>query len=107
MSEVMHWTIETWTSGCQEQQEYQIPSSLDLITYINDCIKPICYILSLPFRRQGKKVEAGTPPPDLMDKQISLVPPVIMDTAPLGKNFGDVINDVRPSYKQVCNNVDL
>lgn len=39
-------------------------------------------------------VEPGPQPPDLLDKQISLLPPVVVDAAPLGKNFGDVISDV-------------
>ncbi|PSS34619.1 Neutral ceramidase [Actinidia chinensis var. chinensis] len=42
----------------------------------------------------GQAVEAGPQPPDLLDKQISLLTPVIVDTTPLGVNFGDVKIDV-------------
>ncbi|GFY83728.1 Neutral/alkaline non-lysosomal ceramidase [Actinidia rufa] len=37
----------------------------------------------------GQAVEAGPQPPDLLDKQISLLIPVIVDTTPIGVNFGD------------------
>ncbi|KAB2080868.1 hypothetical protein ES319_A05G095100v1 [Gossypium barbadense] len=43
---------------------------------------------------KGQPVEAGMPPPDLLQKQISLLTPVIMDSTPAGKNFGDVSSDV-------------
>lgn len=36
------------------------------------------------------------PPPDLLQRQISLLTPVIMDSTPLGINFGDVSSDVPP-----------
>ncbi|KAK7333291.1 hypothetical protein VNO80_30056 [Phaseolus coccineus] len=39
-------------------------------------------------------VEAGPQPPDLLEKQISLLPPVVVDGVPLGVNFGDVCADV-------------
>ncbi|CAI9106900.1 OLC1v1006147C1 [Oldenlandia corymbosa var. corymbosa] len=42
----------------------------------------------------GKPVEGGPLPPDLLDKQISLLTPVVMDATPVGKKFGDVITDV-------------
>ncbi|XP_058215615.1 neutral ceramidase 1 [Rhododendron vialii] len=42
----------------------------------------------------GQAVEAGPQPPDLLDKQISLLTPVVVDTTPLGVNFGDVKIDV-------------
>ncbi|XP_057476210.1 neutral ceramidase 2-like isoform X2 [Actinidia eriantha] len=42
----------------------------------------------------GQAVEAGPQPPDLLDKQISLLTPVIVDTTPIGVNFGDVKIDV-------------
>nr|ATP85026.1 neutral ceramidase [Amorphophallus muelleri] len=39
-------------------------------------------------------VEPGPAPPDLLKKQMSLLPGVVMDAAPLGFNFGDVSDDV-------------
>ncbi|XP_042440807.1 neutral ceramidase-like [Zingiber officinale] len=42
----------------------------------------------------GKSVESKLEPPDLSDKQISLLPPVILDTTPLGVNFGDISTDI-------------
>lgn len=42
----------------------------------------------------GKPVEAGPQPPDLLDKQISLLPPVVVDATPPGVDFGDVKADV-------------
>ncbi|KAL1541121.1 Neutral ceramidase 2 [Salvia divinorum] len=42
----------------------------------------------------GKPVEPGPQPPDLLDKQISLLTPVVMDATPFGTQFGDVRADV-------------
>lgn len=42
----------------------------------------------------GESVPPGPPPPDLLDKQISLLPPVVVDATPAGVNFGDVSSDV-------------
>ncbi|CAA0816024.1 Neutral ceramidase, partial [Striga hermonthica] len=42
----------------------------------------------------GQPVEPGPQPPDLLDKQISLLSPVVMDATPIGVNFGDVSLDV-------------
>ncbi|CAK9183261.1 unnamed protein product [Ilex paraguariensis] len=42
----------------------------------------------------GQSVEPGPQPPDLLNKQISLLTPVVMDATPLGVNFGDVSTDV-------------
>ncbi|XP_031397064.1 neutral ceramidase 2-like isoform X2 [Punica granatum] len=39
-------------------------------------------------------IESGPQPPDLLDRQISLLPPVVMDSTPPGVNFGDVKTDV-------------
>ncbi|GFO12902.1 LOW QUALITY PROTEIN: neutral ceramidase-like [Plakobranchus ocellatus] len=43
---------------------------------------------------------AGPSPPDLLDKQISLLPGVVFDSAPAGKQFGSVVKDAAPSYAQ-------
>ncbi|KAE8690430.1 Neutral ceramidase [Hibiscus syriacus] len=45
----------------------------------------------------GGSFEAGPQPPDLLDKQISLLTPVVLDATPLGVNFGDVKADVSNS----------
>ncbi|XP_073054665.1 neutral ceramidase 2-like isoform X1 [Primulina eburnea] len=43
---------------------------------------------------QGTSVEPGPPPPDMLQKQISLLPPVVLDTTPIGVKFGDVSSDI-------------
>ena len=52
---------------------------------------------------QGISVAPGPNPPNLVDKQLSFLPPVIFDRAPFGSHFGNVITDAQPSYKQVRN----
>lgn len=42
----------------------------------------------------GQPVQGGPQPPDLLNKQISLLTPVVMDATALGKKFGDVSTDV-------------
>ncbi|KAL0298805.1 UNVERIFIED_CONTAM: Neutral ceramidase 1 [Sesamum radiatum] len=42
----------------------------------------------------GQSVESGPQPPDLLNKQISLLTPVVMDATPRGVNFGDISLDV-------------
>lgn len=44
----------------------------------------------------NKKVVPGPQPPDLLDNQISLLTPVILDATPLGSTFGDCKTDVPP-----------
>uniref|UniRef100_A0A1D1XN89 Neutral ceramidase n=1 Tax=Anthurium amnicola TaxID=1678845 RepID=A0A1D1XN89_9ARAE len=39
-------------------------------------------------------VEVGPAPPDLLKKQISFLPGVVMDATPVGVKFGDVLNNV-------------
>lgn len=41
-----------------------------------------------------KSIPSGPQPPDLLDNQIELLPGVVLDTAPLGKKFGDVASDI-------------
>lgn len=62
------------------------PHTLD--AYIQEFRKLAMALIS------GQAVEAGPQPPDLLDKQISLLTPVIVDATPLGDNFGDVKVDV-------------
>ncbi|GLJ24015.1 hypothetical protein SUGI_0457480 [Cryptomeria japonica] len=42
----------------------------------------------------GEKVDSGLSPPDLLDKQISFLPPVIVDLTPSGIKFGDIKQDI-------------
>ncbi|ONK62138.1 uncharacterized protein A4U43_C07F740 [Asparagus officinalis] len=42
----------------------------------------------------GQRVPPGPQPPDLLDKQISLLPPVIVDATPFGVKFGDISTDI-------------
>ncbi|KAJ0979597.1 hypothetical protein J5N97_015071 [Dioscorea zingiberensis] len=42
----------------------------------------------------GKSISSGPQPPDLLNKQISLLPGVILDSTPAGVKFGDVKIDV-------------
>jgi len=42
----------------------------------------------------GPDIEPGLQPPDLLNKQISLLPPVVVDTTPIGVKFGDMSIDV-------------
>eukprot|EP01018_Ginkgo_biloba_P019727 Gb_09001 [translate_table: standard] len=44
---------------------------------------------------EGTEVNAGPSPPDLLDKQISFLPPVVVDMTPVGVKFGDVKQDVK------------
>ena len=50
---------------------------------------------------QGTTVPPGPNPPNLVSKQFSFLPPVLYDTAPMGKNFGDSKVDAQPSYVPV------
>lgn len=73
-------------------QRYEGASTLfgphTLSAYIQEFTKLATAIVS------GKTVEAGPPPPDLLSKQISLLPPVVVDSTPLGVKFGDVSTDI-------------
>lgn len=53
----------------------------------------------------GEVIDAGPSPPDLLDKQISLLPPVIVDMTPLGINFGDVQHDVPKNASYMKENI--
>ena len=55
----------------------------------------------------GGSVEPGPQPPDLLDKQISLLTPVVLDATPLGVNFGDVKDDIANSTFKRGNTVSV
>ncbi|KAF5189502.1 Neutral ceramidase [Thalictrum thalictroides] len=75
-----------------EVQRYEGASTLygphTLSAYIQQFQKLAESLLS------GNHVEPGPQPPDLLDKQISLLTPVVVDATPLGVKFGDVSTDV-------------
>ncbi|KAK8483536.1 hypothetical protein V6N13_024619 [Hibiscus sabdariffa] len=76
-------------------QRYEGASTLygphTLNAYIQEFKKLAAALIS------GGSVEAGPQPPDLLEKQISLLTPVVLDATPLGVNFGDVKNDISNS----------
>ncbi|KAF3324499.1 neutral ceramidase-like isoform X1 [Carex littledalei] len=48
---------------------------------------------------KGQSVSSTVSPPDLLNKQISLLTPVVLDTTPIGVSFGDVSTDVPENSK--------
>ncbi|KAM1748957.1 hypothetical protein ACFX12_009886 [Malus domestica] len=75
-----------------EVQRYEGASTLygphTLEAYIQEFKKLAAALIN------GQTVEPGPQPPDLLDKQISLLAPVVLDATPHGVNFGDVKTDV-------------
>ncbi|KAK7299873.1 hypothetical protein RJT34_10701 [Clitoria ternatea] len=75
-----------------QEQRYEGASTLfgphTLSAYIQEFEKLAQALIS------GQPVEPGPQPPDLLNKQISLLTPVVMDTAPIGVSFGDCSSDV-------------
>ncbi|KVI11923.1 Neutral/alkaline nonlysosomal ceramidase [Cynara cardunculus var. scolymus] len=75
-----------------KMQRYEGASTLygphTLSAYIQEFTKLATAIVS------GKPVEAGPQPPDLLNKQISLLAPVVVDSTPLGVGFGDVSTNI-------------
>lgn len=43
---------------------------------------------------EGQTVHEGPSPPNLFNKQMEFLPPVVADATPFGVNFGDVIEDI-------------
>lgn len=77
-----------------QTQRYEGASTLygphTLSAYIQE-FKKLAYSLV-----NDQTVKRGPQPPDLLDKQISLLTPVVMDATPLGSSFGDCKTDVSP-----------
>ncbi|KAJ6309910.1 hypothetical protein OIU76_014785 [Salix suchowensis] len=75
-----------------EMQRYEGASTLfgphTLSAYIQEFKKLAAALTS------GRSVEPGPQPPDLLNKQISLLTPVVMDATPPGVHFGDCSSDV-------------
>ncbi|KAG1367738.1 putative Neutral ceramidase [Cocos nucifera] len=73
-------------------QRYEGASTLygphTLSAYIQEFKKLASALIS------GQNVQPGPQPPDLLDKQIGLLPGVVVDTTPIGVKFGDVSTDV-------------
>ncbi|KAL8525693.1 hypothetical protein ACS0TY_015071 [Phlomoides rotata] len=73
-------------------QRYEGASTLygphTLSAYIQEFTKLATALIS------GQSVTSGPQPPDLLNKQIGLLPPVVIDTTPIGVKFGDVSSDV-------------
>ncbi|XAR60687.1 Ceramidase [Bertholletia excelsa] len=73
-------------------QRYEGASTLfgphTLSAYIQEFQKLATALIS------GQSLEPGPRPPDLLDKQISLLRPVVMDATPRGVKFGDIHSDV-------------
>ncbi|CAI9783625.1 unnamed protein product [Fraxinus pennsylvanica] len=76
-------------------QRYEGASTLygphTLNAYIQEFKKLATYLIS------GQSVQSGPEPQDLLGKQISLLPPVLLDATPPGVKFGDVKTDVPKS----------
>ncbi|XP_067670891.1 neutral ceramidase B-like [Haliotis asinina] len=49
---------------------------------------------------KGTPSPPGPTPQNLLNRQLSFLPPVIFDSAPIGKTYGDVVVDVQPEYSQ-------
>lgn len=75
-----------------EVQRYEGASTLygphTLSAYVQEFRKLAAALIS------GRPVEPGPQPPDLLDKQISLLTPVVLDSTLSGAKFGDVKSDV-------------
>ncbi|XP_076944500.1 neutral ceramidase 2-like [Bidens hawaiensis] len=75
-----------------EMQRYEGASTLygphTLSAYIQEFKRLATAIVS------GGTVEAGPQPPDLLNKQIGLLPGIVVDSTPLGVKFGDVKTDI-------------
>ena len=77
-----------------EVQRYEGASTLygphTLTAYIQEFKKLATALVN------GQTLPSGPQPPDLLDNQISLLSPVVVDSTPIGVSFGDVKSDVPP-----------
>ncbi|XP_078658590.1 neutral ceramidase B-like isoform X2 [Branchiostoma floridae x Branchiostoma belcheri] len=46
----------------------------------------------------GSDIDIGPSPPNLLSRQLSFLPPVVLDTTPLFTHFGEVITDAGSAY---------
>lgn len=56
---------------------------------------------------QGRPTESGPTPPNMIKNQWSFLPPVIIDTAPIGSHFGSVTHDVLKTPYHVNDTVSV
>ncbi|XVF46656.1 hypothetical protein PTKIN_Ptkin03bG0045200 [Pterospermum kingtungense] len=78
-------TYSQYVATLEEYQGASTPYGLHTLSaYIQEFQKLASALL------KGQPVEAGPQPPDLLNKQISLLTPVTVDSTPAGRNFGDV-----------------
>ncbi|KDP46568.1 hypothetical protein JCGZ_08540 [Jatropha curcas] len=75
-----------------EVQRYEGASTLfgphTLSAYIQEFTKLASSLIS------GQTLQPGPQPPDLLNRQLSLLTPVVLDATPPGVNFGDCSSDV-------------
>ncbi|KAL3142319.1 hypothetical protein ABBQ38_002661 [Trebouxia sp. C0009 RCD-2024] len=55
----------------------------------------------------GRPTESGPTPPNMIKNQWSFLPPVVIDTAPIGSHFGTVVHDVLKNPYQVNDTVTV
>lgn len=81
-----------------QEQRYEAASTIfgprTLDAYIQQ------YVMLAEAMAKGTTVPLGPDPPNLLDKQLSFVLPVIFDHAPFGSHYGDVVVDAKSSYVQ-------
>ena len=72
-----------------QKQRYEAASTIygphTLSAYIQQ------YSLMVEAMLAGERLERGTPPPNLLDKQLRLVPGVVMDNPAIGHKMGDCV----------------
>lgn len=83
-----HFLLEFILLLCQLQGASTLYGPHTLSAYIQEFTKLATALA------EGKPVESGLPPPNLLDKQLSLLPGVILDDVPINVDFGSVIEDV-------------
>ncbi|KAL2115799.1 hypothetical protein VTJ04DRAFT_10054 [Mycothermus thermophilus] len=84
-------------------QRYEGASTLygphTLAAYINRTVSLLSY-LGAASPPPPKHDEIGLFPPDNSNRSLSFITPVVLDRAPLFKNFGDVLTPPRPLYRR-------
>lgn len=101
---VLGGPANSYTHYITTQQEYDIqryegastlygPYTLD--AYIDVTLQHLPLLDS-----QHPKASTGPLPPDNTNKSLSFISPVVRDGTPFFKSFGQVLNDVHPSYQR-------
>jgi len=114
---VLGGPANSYTHYIATEQEYNIqryegastlygPSTLD--AYINLTLSRLPYLSSSsqtsenssipPFASSLPRLEPGPLPPINVNASLSFITPVVLDSAPIFRSFGDVVEDVRPRY---------